>query len=96
MQWRQVGMFWGTLTDLSLTEVGNEFNRDHATVIHAQKQIILALDGFHPTLREKLQDVLECLQIAQHSSRDQNTNVIISSRQIEKLLIKKYNRINRI
>ena len=96
MQWRQVGMFWGTLKDLSLTEVGNEFNRDHATVIHAQKMIILAIDGFHPMLREKLQDVIDCIQIAQHSSHDPNTNVIISSRQIEKLLIKKYNRINRI
>jgi len=96
MQWRQVGMFWCTLTGLSLTEVGNKFNKDHATVIHAQKMIILALDGFHPLLNDKLQNVMDCIEIAQHSSHDPNTNYIISSRQIEKLLINKYKRINQM
>ena len=94
MQWRQVGMFWCTLTGLSLTEVGNQFNRDHATVIHAQKMIILAIDGFHPTLNDKLQDVIDCIEIAQHSTHDQNTNVIIANRQIERLLRTKYEMIN--
>lgn len=96
MQWRQLGMAWACLSGKSTVEAGSLFNKDHATAIYSQEMIVLALDGFHPLLREKLQDVIDCVEIAQHASNDQNTNVIISSRQIEKLLIKKYNRINQM
>ena len=34
---RQIAMFLATeLTDLSLPEIGREFNRDHSTVVHAR------------------------------------------------------------
>ena len=34
---RQIAMFLTTeLTDLSLPEIGREFNRDHSTVVHAR------------------------------------------------------------
>ena len=96
MQWRQLGMAWACLCGMSIVEAGKMFNKDHATVVYSQEMLVYALDGFHPMLREKLQDVIDCVEIAQHASNDQNTNVIIASRQIEKLLIKKYNRINQM
>ena len=96
MQWRQLGMAWATLTGLSLAESGKLFNKDHATVVYSQEMLVYALDGFHPLLREKLQDVIDCVEIAQHASNDQNTNVIIASRQIERLLKKRYEKFNRI
>ena len=37
---RQIAMFLTTeLTDLSLPEIGREFNRDHSTVVHARDLI---------------------------------------------------------
>ena len=34
---RQIAMYLATeLTDLSLPEIGREFNRDHSTVVHAR------------------------------------------------------------
>ena len=34
---RQIAMFLTTeMTDLSLPEIGREFNRDHSTVVHAR------------------------------------------------------------
>ena len=96
MQWRQLGMAWACLCGMSIVEAGKTFNKDHATVVYSQKMLEYALDGFHPMLRDKLQQVIECVEIEQHASNDPNTNIIICSRQIEKMLIKKYNRINRI
>jgi hypothetical protein len=96
MQWRQLGMAWACLCGSSTIDAGKMFNKDHATAIYSQEMIIYALDGFHPMLREKLQDVIESIEIAQSASNDPNTNYIIASRQIERLLISKYERINRI
>jgi hypothetical protein len=81
---------------MSIVEAGKMFCKDHATVVYSQEMLVYALDGFHPMLREKLQDVIDCVEIAQHASNDPNTNVIISSRQIEKLLIKKYQRLTKM
>ena len=37
---RQIAMYLSTeLTDLSLPEIGREFNRDHSTVVHARDLI---------------------------------------------------------
>jgi len=96
MQWRQLGMAWACLCGMSIVEAGKTFNKDHATVVYSQEMLVYALDGFHPLLREKLQDVIDCVEIAQSASNDPNTNYIIASRHIERLLIKKYNRINQM
>ena len=96
MQWRQLGMAWATLTGLSLTEAGKTFNKDHATVVYSQEMIVLALDGFHPLLAEKLNEVLECIEITNAHANDYNTALIISARRIESLLKNKYKRINQI
>ena len=37
---RQIAMFLANdLTDLSLPEIGREFNRDHSTVVHARDTV---------------------------------------------------------
>jgi hypothetical protein len=92
MQWRQLGMTWACLCGSSTVEAGKMFCKDHATVVYSQEMVVYALDGFHPMIREKLQDVIDCVEIAQHASNDPNTNVIIASRQIEKLLRIKYSK----
>lgn len=96
MQWRQVGMVWATLSGLSQTEAGRLFNKNHATVIHSQEMVKLALEGYHPELKDKFMEVMESVELAQSASNDINTNYIISSRRIEKLLISKYKRINQM
>jgi len=96
MQWRQLGMAWATLTGLSLTESGKLFNKDHATVIYSQEMIVLALDGYHPLLAEKLNEVLECIEITNAHANDYNTALIISARRIENLLKNKYSRLTKM
>jgi hypothetical protein len=96
MQWRQLGMTWAVLSGNTLVESGNLFGKDHATVIYAVSMIKLALEGYHPLLREKLQEVIDCIEITNAHSNDYNTALIISSRRIESLLKAKYQRINRI
>jgi hypothetical protein len=96
MQWRQLGMAWATLTGLSLTEAGKTFNKDHATVVYSQEMIVLAIDGFHPLLAEKLNEVLACIEITNAHANDYNTAMIISARRIESLLKTRYKRLNQI
>jgi len=96
MQWRQVGMVWATLSGFSLTESGKMFNKNHATVIHSQEMVKLALEGYHPELLEKLNEVLECIEITNAHANDYNTALIISARRIENLLKNKYKRINQM
>lgn len=96
MQWRQLGMAWACLCGMSIVEAGKTFNKDHATVVYSQEMLVYALDGFHPLLNEKLQDVIESIEIAQSASNDLNTNYIISSRHIERLLKTKYERLTKI
>ena len=96
MQWRQVGMVWATLSGFSLTEAGKLFNKNHATVIHSQEMVKLALEGYHPELLEKLNEVLECIEITNAHANDYNTALIISARRIENLLKSKYKRINQM
>jgi hypothetical protein len=96
MQWRQVGMVWATLSGFSLTESGKMFNKNHATVIHSQEMVKLALEGYHPELLEKLNEVLECIEITNAHANDYNTALIISARRIENMLKTKYKRINQM
>ena len=96
MQWRQVGMVWATLSGFSLTEAGKMFNKNHATVIHSQEMVKLALEGYHPELLDKLNEVLECIEITNAHANDYNTALIISARKIENLLKTRYKRLNQI
>jgi hypothetical protein len=96
MQWRQLGMTWAVLSGKTLVDAGRMFEKDHATVIYATSMIKLALEGYHPLLKEKLQEVIDCIEITNAHANDYNTAIIISARRIESLLKTKYQRINRI
>lgn len=96
MQWRQLGMTWAVLSGNTLVDAGRMFEKDHATVIYAVSMIRLALEGYHPLLREKLQEVIDCIEITNAHANDYNTALIISARRIESLLKTKYKRIEKI
>lgn len=58
---RQVAMYLSTeLTSLSLPEIGREFNRDHATVIHAREKLKEEVEQnpfFTPVINQIINDV---------------------------------------
>ena len=58
---RQVAMYLATeLTSLSLPEIGREFNRDHATVIHAREKVKEEIEQnpfFTPVINQIITDV---------------------------------------
>jgi hypothetical protein len=45
--WRQVGMYVGRQSGMSLEGIGSIFNLNHATVIHGLKQIDITLEGYN-------------------------------------------------
>jgi hypothetical protein len=96
MQWRQLGMTWAVLSGYTLLDACRLFNKDHATVIYATSMIKLALEGYHPLLKEKLQEVIDCIEITNAHANDYNTAMIISARRIESLLKTKYQRIEKL
>lgn len=76
--WRNVGMVWMRLSGMTLTQAGEMFNRNHATVSHAEVQVLDALTGFHPRLKEKFDRVLNYGQNTCISSKDMNINLVNS------------------
>lgn len=76
--WRNVGMVWMRLSGMTLTQAGEMFNRNHATVSHAEVQVLDALTGFHPKLKEKFDRVLNHGQNNSLKQKDMNINLINS------------------
>lgn len=76
--WRTVGMVWMRLSGMTLKQAGEMFNRNHATVSYAEIQVLDALTGFHPKLREKFDRVLKYGQKTCVSSKDMNINLVNS------------------
>jgi hypothetical protein len=89
-------MTWAVLSGMTLVDAGRLFNKDHATVIYATSMIKIALEGYHPLLREKLNEVIDCIEITNAHANDYNTALIISARRIESLLKTRYKRINQL
>lgn len=77
--WRNVGMFYAYMSGYSLQKAGSIFDRDHATVIHALKNILTAYEGYGLT---ELVDVIK--RVNDHhlsnvdASKDVNINYAIS------------------
>lgn len=76
--WRTVGMVWMRLSGMTLTQAGEMFNRNHATVSHAEVQVLDALTGFHPKLKEKFDRVLNHGQNNSLKQKDMNINLVNS------------------
>ena len=55
---RQVAMYLiRKLTNLSLPDIGNQFSRDHTTVLHAVKKIESDLKNGNTTLQNNIRDI---------------------------------------
>jgi chromosomal replication initiation ATPase DnaA len=78
VSWRTVGMVWMRLSGMTLKQSGDMFNRNHTTVMHAENQILDALTGFHPKLKEKFDKVLKYGQNTCVSNTDTNINLVNS------------------
>jgi chromosomal replication initiation ATPase DnaA len=78
VSWRTVGMVWMRLSGMTLKQSGDMFNRNHTTVMHAENQILDALTGFHPRLKEKFEKVLKYGQNTCVSNTDANINLVNS------------------
>jgi chromosomal replication initiation ATPase DnaA len=76
--WRTVGMVWMRLSGMTLTQAGAMFNRNHATVSYAEVQVLDALAGFHPRLKEKFDRVLNHGQNTCVKNNDMNINLVNS------------------
>jgi hypothetical protein len=58
--WRNVGVLWAWLSGDGIVSAGKLFHRDHSTVIHAIKQVILAYEGFgHAEIIQHIESIKE-------------------------------------
>lgn len=89
MQWRQIGMTCKAIETGCLSEAARFFNKDHATVIHSAKCVKEAMQGYHPTLKRKLDLVVETISVKVKENDKPMTEVIglmMMERRIQKLL----------
>ena len=55
---RQVAMYLiRQMTNLSLPDIGREFNRDHSTVLHSIRKVEVALKNGNTTLQDNIRDI---------------------------------------
>ena len=45
------------MTNLSLPDIGREFNRDHSTVLHSIRKVETALKAGSPQLQDNIRDI---------------------------------------
>lgn len=57
-RWRTVGMVWMRLSGMTLKQAGAMFNRHHTSVVYSEIEVLNALDGFHPKLKETFDKVV--------------------------------------
>jgi hypothetical protein len=94
VMWRNIGMVWGWLGGKSLQKAGEEFGRDHSTVIHAIKQIINAYEGFgYPEIIENIDTIKEKSKNFVYQTDDINVNYVRNLIRLDDLLGKKLKKI---
>lgn len=62
VKWRHLGCVWVLLSCNSLTEAAKVMKRNHATIIHAVKKVVNAIEGYDDEL-------LKCLEMLVDNSR---------------------------
>ena len=77
-RWRTVGMVWMRLSGMSLKQAGAMFNRHHTSVVHSEIEILNALDGFHPKLKDTFDKVLDYANNSCVKSEDLYINYVNS------------------
>ena len=84
MQWRQIGMAWYALEFNSITQAGKFFNHHHSTVIHCLNCI--KDRKWNPSLSEKVNKVLDLMEMEVQDSNDINEKELHSLLYLEKLI----------
>jgi hypothetical protein len=92
-EWRQVGMVWKALEGGCVVESGRFFKKDHATVLHSIGVLMVALDGYHDSLAEKVYKVCETIQTFNLKHDTTDMNEIASAVLIERNLIEKFRKL---
>jgi hypothetical protein len=65
------------------------FDKDHSTVIHALKVVRLANNGFDYLLKEKIDKIMNCIDLSIPYSHDSSENEKNSLIYLERLIKKK-------
>ncbi len=86
MQWRQLGMAWLAIENMHLSKAGKFFDKDHSTVIHALKVVRAANKGFDFVLKEKIDKIMNCIELAVPYSTDASENEKNSLMYLERLI----------
>ncbi len=89
MQWRQLGMVWLAIENMHLSKAGKFFDKDHSTVIHALKVVREANNGFDYVLKEKIDKIMNCIDLSVPYSNDSSENEKNSLIYLERLIKKK-------
>lgn len=84
MQWRQIGMAWHAMEYKSITKAGKFFEHNHSTVIHSLKCI--KDRKYNPSLAEKINKVMELMELEVKDSEDINEKELNSLLYLEKLI----------
>lgn len=84
MQWRQIGMCWYAIEFNHVSDAGRFFNKDHSTVCHSMRQL---LDRkYNPLLQEKIDKVLQYMELEIADSNDMNEKEKNSLIYLEKIM----------
>ena len=93
MQWRQIGMTWYAIEFNHVSEAGRFFHKDHSTVCHAMRQL---LDRkYNPLLQEKIDKVLQYMELEIADSDDINERELNSLMYLEKIMRIKLSYVNK-
>ena len=90
LHYRQIITVYLFMNGLSLKEVGEEVEKDHATVLHSIRCVVFAMQGFDNRLKDKLDLVIQETEAGVMATRDTSMNELISLAYIESLLLKKF------
>lgn len=88
-QWRHVGMTFYALENNNILRTGRYFNMDHASVIHAIKNVMFANQGFDPDLKDKIDSVLHTRANYLVYTSDINVNEVTALRHLEFMMSSK-------
>lgn len=89
MQWRQLGMVWLAIENMHISKAGKFFDKNHSTVIHALKMVKQANKGFDYVLKEKIDKIINCMDLRVAYSNDSSENEKNSLIYLERLIKKK-------
>ena len=85
--WRNVGMVWAWLSGINLHKAGRLFNRDHSTVIHALKQLLLTYEGYgHEEIKQNIETIKNGIGEVVEINKDICVNWAVSQVILEKKL----------